>query len=209
MRILACADIHGSQHRLNLFLDQITAHKPDLAVICGDLTQYGPAETATNILDQIPLQTLAVPGNIDTPDVTDGINHSHATNIDHRRVIINAIPFIGIGGRPTPHLGKTPIETDAGTKPLQDLITSTTILVTHVPPYKTVDRMNLGPHGGNKDLRRLIESFQPRLVLSGHIHEDPGIDTIGQTTIVNCSIARRTEGTLIDLDNNVSARMLD
>jgi uncharacterized protein len=209
MRILACADIHGSQHRLNLFLDQITAHAPDLAVICGDLTQFGPAETATNILNQIPIRTIAVPGNIDTPDVVDGIAHSKAENIDHRIVTIATIPFIGIGGRPPTHIATTIIETASGKQPLGDLVDSQTVLVTHVPPYKTVDRMSLGPHGGNKDLRRLIENTQPLLVLSGHIHEDPGIAKIGQTTVVNCSIARCTEGALIELGTTVTVKMLD
>jgi uncharacterized protein len=209
MRILACADIHGSQHRLNLFLDQITNHKPDLAVICGDLTQFGPAETATSILNQIPIRTIAVPGNIDTPDVSDGITRSNAENIDHRRILIDTTPFIGLGGRPPTHLATTLIETGSGRQPLGDLVDSHTILVTHVPPYKTVDRMSLGPHGGNKGLRRLIENNQPRLVLSGHIHENPGVEKIRETIIVNCSIARSTEGALIDLGEAITVTMLD
>ncbi len=209
MHILAAADIHGSQHRLNLILGQITKQRPDLVILCGDLTQYGPAETATAFLNQIPVQTLAVPGNIDTPDVGDGITHSNATNIDRRRVIINGIPFIGLGGRPSPNIAAAPIQTGDGTKPIEELLDASSVLVTHVPPYKTMDRMALGPHGGNKGLRRLVEDRQPRLVLSGHIHEDPGIAHVGATMVINCSLARRYEGALIVIDDAVTATMLD
>jgi len=209
MRLLAAADIHGYQHRLNLVLGQIDRHQPDLVVLCGDLTQYGPAETATSFLNQILVQTLAVPGNIDTPDVGDGITRSTAKNIDRRRVVIYDIPFIGIGGRPPTHLATTLIATENGMRPLRDLVDADTVLVTHVPPYKAMDRMALGPHGGSKDLRRLIEECQPRLVLSGHIHEDPGFTTLGRTMVVNCSLAKRFEGCLIELGGTVSAAMLD
>jgi Icc-related predicted phosphoesterase len=37
-------------------------------------------------------------------------------------------------------------------------------------------------------------------VLCGHIHEHPGIATIGQTTVVNCNIARKGQGAMVELD---------
>ena len=65
MKLLAVADIHGSQYRLNLILKNIERLSPDLVVVCGDITQFGPAETAKNFLDQIPIDTLAITGNIE------------------------------------------------------------------------------------------------------------------------------------------------
>ena len=38
MKIYAVADLHGSQHRLNLVLKNIQIHNPDLVVVCGDIT---------------------------------------------------------------------------------------------------------------------------------------------------------------------------
>ena len=74
MKILAVADIHGSQYRLNLILKNIERYSPDLIVVCGDITQFGPGELAKNFLDQIPIETLAVTGNIDSKDVRKGID---------------------------------------------------------------------------------------------------------------------------------------
>ena len=209
MKILAAADLHGYQHRLNLILRQITQHHPDLVVICGDLTQYGPKETATAFLNQIPVRTLAIPGNIDTPDVSQGIDASSAENIDHRKIIINGIPFIGLGDLLPSTLSIMTIQDGEQRRPLEECIDKTTVLVTHVPPHHTQDKMALGPRGGSKGLRRLVEEREPRLVICGHIHEDPGTTTVGPTTIVNCSIARRGEGALIDLDASIRVTFLD
>ncbi|MEE9440640.1 MAG: metallophosphoesterase, partial [Candidatus Thermoplasmatota archaeon] len=63
MKILAVADIHGSQYRLNAVLDNIKKYSPDLVIICGDITQFGPGDVATNFLNQIPVETFAIPGN--------------------------------------------------------------------------------------------------------------------------------------------------
>ena len=52
MKILAVADIHGAQYRLNLVLKNIEIYSPDLVVICGDITQFGPGELAKNFLYQ-------------------------------------------------------------------------------------------------------------------------------------------------------------
>lgn len=58
MKIYCIADIHGSQYRLNLILKNIKINQPDLVVLCGDITQFGPGDVATNLLNQIPIETI-------------------------------------------------------------------------------------------------------------------------------------------------------
>ena len=209
MRILAVADLHGFQHRVNLVLGQVASLKPDLVVVCGDITQFGPPETATHMLDQIPVRTVAVPGNIDSPDVGEGIEASKAENIDRRCVRIDGVPFVGLGDMLPSSLVSIFIQDGAVLRSVEDCVDASTVLVTHVPPHKTRDKMSLGPRGGSKSLRRLIEEREPRLVLCGHIHEDPGVIMLGRTTVVNCSLGRRGEGAVIDLGETVAVRMLD
>jgi Icc-related predicted phosphoesterase len=66
-----------------------------------------------------------------------------------------------------------------------------TLFVLHSPPRETrCDMMGAGRHVGSRAIRRFIESHQPPLVLSGHIHESPRVshsfrDEIGETVIVN------------------------
>ena len=38
---------------------------------------------------------------------------------------------------------------------------------------------------GSKTIREIIETFEPLICFTGHIHEAPGIDEIGVTKIVN------------------------
>jgi len=209
MKILAVADIHGAQYRLNLVLKNVATHNPDLVIICGDITQFGPGELATNYLNQIPVRTFAVPGNIDTFDVDQGINVSNAANLDKRLMTLQGVPFIGIGREIPSQLPDLSIDDDAGKKPLKKLLRTSSILVTHYPPYKLQDKIFIGTHGGSKELRNLIDIYKPRMVLCGHIHEDPGMTTIGDTTVVNCSMGKRTEGALIEITDTLHVSILD
>jgi len=209
MKILAVADIHGSQYRLNLVLKNIREYSPDLVVLCGDITQFGPGEMATNFLNQIPIKTFAIPGNIDTYDVDQGIIASNATYLHMRQVIMQNIPFVGIGREiPSPIADSTIID---GTekKSLMNILNKTSVLVTHFPPFKLQDKIFIGSHGGSKELRTLIDARKPRLVLCGHIHEDPGVTKLVNTTIVNCSLGKRTEGAIVEIDDTIKVAILD
>ena len=200
MKILATADIHGSQYRLNIVLKNIQRYSPDLVVICGDITQFGPGDLAKNFLDQIPVETLAITGNIDSFDVSKGIDDSKATRIEMKKVVKKGIPFVGANGVDENQL-----------KVIEEkkLIDETCILVSHEPPHGTQDKVFLGIHGGNKELREVINKYKPRLALCGHIHEDPGVTKIGETTIVNCSMGKRGEGALIEINEKLNVKMLD
>ena len=199
MKILAIADIHGSQYRLNIVLKNIESYSPDLVILCGDITQFGPGELAKNFLNQIPTETLALTGNIDTPDVNKAIDESKATNISSKKVIKNGVSFIGIDET---------IQNDFNI--LEKKVSSEKIvLVSHKPPYGAQDKIFIGMHGGSKDLLEIIEKIKPSLVLCGHIHEDPGFTKIGETIVVNCSIGKRGEGAIIDINEKISVKMLD
>ena len=198
MNILATADLHGSQYRLNILLKNIETYSPDLVVVCGDITQFGPGEIAKNFLDQIPATTFAIPGNIDTDDVSKAIDKSKATNIDAKRVEKDGIPFIGISGAIT-----RPFSTG------EKLLDETSVLVSHAPPHGIQDKVFIGMHAGSRELREIIDKYKPRLVLCGHIHEDPGYTKTNNTIVINCSMGKRGEGALIDINEDISVKMLE
>lgn len=66
-----------------------------------------------------------------------------------------------------------------------------TIYVLHSPPRDTAcDVISTRQHVGSRAIRAFVETRQPRLVLSGHIHESPRVsgawrDTVGRTPVVN------------------------
>ncbi len=66
-----------------------------------------------------------------------------------------------------------------------------TIYLLHSPPRDTsCDLISTRQHVGSRAIRAFVETKQPRLVLSGHIHESPRVsgewrDRLGGTPVVN------------------------
>jgi Icc-related predicted phosphoesterase len=200
MKILSVADIHGAQFRLNLILKNIDRYSPDIVVICGDITQFGPGEVAKNFLNQIPIDTLAITGNIDSFDVTQGIDESKATKIEMKKIVKKGIPFVGLG---------RDISNQLGIIEEKNLIDESCVVVSHEPPYGAQDKVFLGKHAGSEIHREIVEKYKPRLWLCGHIHENPGFDKINDTLVVNSSMGKRGEGALIDINEKISVKMID
>ena len=80
MKILAISDLHGSTHKaLNNYLDN---NKVDLIVIAGDITHFGPAELAEDILNDISsynIPVVAIPGNCDPHAIHGHLDNSRAS----------------------------------------------------------------------------------------------------------------------------------
>jgi Icc-related predicted phosphoesterase len=87
------------------------------------------------------------------------------------------------------------------------LVDDTSVLVVHSPPRGVLDHAFGRFHAGCRRLYQLVVQCQPRLVLCGHIHEIPGIASIGQTTVVNCNIARTGRGAMVDFDPEGSLKV--
>lgn len=199
MRLIAIADIHGKQYRVNNLIKNVEEFSPEVVVICGDITHFGPGELAKVLLDQIPVKTLAIHGNIDSEDVLDYIDKSKAENIHLREYIYKDLKFVGLGGNRF---------SDDEIKEVKSLLDENSIFVTHLPPYKVLDNAIFGIHAGSREIRQIIEEKKPRLHLCGHIHERPGVEKLGDTVVVNCSAGKSGSGALIDINDKIDVRML-
>ncbi|UCF08911.1 MAG: metallophosphoesterase family protein [Thermoplasmata archaeon] len=103
MRILAIADVHGSNEARKRVNAQIMEYTPYVVVVCGDLTQFGPPEWAEDFLNSIALKTLAIPGNLDPKGVIEAIENSPAIPLHGAKVELEGYTFVGFGGsNPTP-----------------------------------------------------------------------------------------------------------
>jgi len=171
LRIVAISDIHGDQ-RARRFIDGlIGASSPDLFVICGDITTFGPASFAESLLSSIKVKCAAVPGNCDPAEVL-GVIEKHCISLHGRRVEIDGIQFVGLGGAPTcSH--STPLELDEGEidSILSETLVENCVIVSHAPPVGTNDMTKSGRSLGSSSLAKYVEQYRPRLLLSGHVHE--------------------------------------
>jgi len=103
--------------------------------------------------------------------------------------------WVSRGGALKPHqfdpARRTPSISDALEGLAARTIAAETVFVLHSPPRDTrCDMIGARAHVGSRAIRRFVESHQPPLVLSGHIHESPRVsasyrDRIGASTIVN------------------------
>lgn len=88
-------------------------------------------------------------------------------------------------------LARTPTITDALDALPLPADASAAVVVTHSPPRETnCDQIGALEHVGSRAIRAFVERRQPRMVLSGHIHESPRVsssfhDRIGRTVVVN------------------------
>ena len=86
------------------------------------------------------------------------------------------------------------------------------LFVTHNMPYnckldkirdEEAPKESFGQHYGSKLIRKVIEKYQPVLLIGGHFHENQGKTRIGKTTVVNVGEAGKGECAVIDFDEKM------
>lgn len=192
MKIVSFGDIHMATRQLERVAGELAT--ADLVILSGDLTNFGGGTAARTVVDAVRRYcpaVLALPGNVDRPEVLDYLRGAHISlHGETRRV--GEVELFGCGGSNlTPF--HTPLEyPDAELQAIlacayaQTAAAPVQILVCHTPPYATrVDRLTDGRPVGSPAVRRFIEDTQPHLCITGHIHESAGTDRLGRTRIFN------------------------
>lgn len=192
LKLLALADIHGRAKNIALIADVIV--DCDAVLIAGDITDFGGIDQAQAVLSALQSYgkpIFAVPGNCD-PSVVDEVLGQNKISLHGIGIESNGLQFVGVGGS-LPCGGATPNE--SGELTFQDVLergvsglstTDNLVVVTHQPAFGThLDNVGSGRHVGSRAIRRFIEQYEPILAVSGHLHELPGADTVGPTTLVN------------------------
>ena len=222
MNILAISDVHAKENQ-GLY-DYLEKNNIDIIIITGDITNFGPLEFVDEFFDKLSkfnIMTIAIPGNCDPDGVVGKIDDFGAISC-HNDVIEHwNLVFYGFGGsNPTPF--DTPGEMDEETlyNSIKSVMDSKdinlvkqgngafphgkiSILLTHAPPKDTeCDKIEDGAHVGSESIRKIIEEYQPRLNLCGHIHEARAFDMIGNTVVANPGMLEHGYGTLLEIDDN-------
>jgi hypothetical protein len=192
MHIMAFGDIHEYLHPLESLADAL--RQADLILVSGDMTRWRGPETAAKVLEAIKqynTNILAQVGNTDDWAINQYLD-TLGMNLHGQGHRVGDLGIFGVGGStPTPFYTPTEFSEEeiaayleAGYDMIKDAPRK--ILVAHCPPAHTaIDRIYAGYHVGSTSVRRFIETYQPDVCISGHIHEAPGEDRIGNTLLLN------------------------
>lgn len=207
MRVLAISDLHGSDWGARQVYSWIDDFEPQLLLVCGDITHFGPISFARDFLEGLGLRTLAVPGNCDPMAILDLLNELEV-NLHQKKVRVNGETFIGFGAsNPTPFDTLFEVPDELIYESLSPLMEPSAILVTHAPPYGTLDGTTFTGPLGSKAVNRIIEEFKPKLAVFGHIHEAKGLQE-GETIFLNSGSAREGYGALVSIEDSVQVQLL-
>ena len=187
MEVMFLVDLHWSGSK-PLTLPDLNG--VDLVLLGGDLTHFGGAAQARKVVEAIQNrgpQVLAVAGNCDYPEVEQCLAEM-GVGLDCRVVEIEGAVFAGLsGGLP---FGGCPYERTEedyrqACSSLPSDFPQASVMVSHQPPKDTACDLTRGGHVGSQAIRDYILSAKPTLVLSGHIHESIGQDTLGPSRLAN------------------------
>ena len=204
MRIYAVADIHGKSEHMETVYRILDHYQPELMVVPGDMTYFFNWSTVLSQLDSLPVPVLVVRGNTDLKRIEPRIKKAvNITLLTQTPLQIKGFSFVGTSGTlPLPFANKIGLNEKKQLAALPCPMEPDTVLVVHTPPKGACDRMGKKIHTGSRNLARFIKAASPSLVLCGHIHEDFGLETLYQSTVVNCTIAGPGSGAIIDLEKN-------
>ena len=192
MKIIPIGDVHMATRNLARMGE--TMRDTDLVIISGDLTNFGGADDARKVLDEVRAackSVLAVPGNLDRAEVFPFLEEQGVA-LHGKGMVVDGVGIFGCGASNIPpfhaprDVGEDEIcdalkrgcEQVRGARPL--------LMICHTPPFDTkCDRIMSGKAVGSTAARKFIEEVKPEVCISGHIHESAAVDTIGPTKILN------------------------
>ena len=216
LTLCAVSDIHERLDWIGPLADTLAA--ADWLLLLGDLTQFGREAQARAVLAafrDVNPNIMAVPGNLDHPEVVD-VLEAEGVSLHGRHRLLDGVGLAGVGGSsPTPF--HTPFE--LGEEAIRALLEPPLaaiagarhrIVISHAPPRGTsVDRVRFGLHAGSTAVRALAEAHQPHLLLCGHIHEAVGEDRLGPTRVLNPGPFGRGGHILVEVDGEIlTARLV-
>lgn len=216
IKVLIFSDGHGKREKLQALENKMANY--DLLLFAGDFTKFNAPETGKPYLDEIlacKKPFFSVLGNCDYPELLNA-TRERKCSVDACVKQYGELFITGSGGG-SKFTGTTPNERSdeelvsdfvKAEKKIQahELNPNALIVISHNPPHQTtLDTVPGGFHVGSKLIREFIETYQPLLHISGHIHESIGIDKIGKTVLVNpgslndgryadCEIVKTEEG---------------
>ena len=205
MKFLVITDLHQNEPAVDWIND--LAEKDDVRAILflGDVTDMGTCEDGRKILAKFKKETYFIPGNCDPKDISEK-NSDIIKDVHGKAFEIDGIRFAAFGGS-DPTIFNTPCEYDEDviTSKLEAISSNGMILMTHAPSYGILDHIPNGMSVGSKAILGIVKKYKPIVALSGHIHEDVGMQTVDGTLFINPGPARDGHAVLLETDGKTAS----
>ncbi|WP_022664062.1 metallophosphoesterase family protein [Desulfospira joergensenii] len=212
MKIYAVADIHGKSGRIKAIRSVLDRFEPEIMVIAGDITHYLIPEKTIRRLDRLEIPILTIRGNSDLKRVEELVEESQNIRmLTPEPLNIKDLSFSGTGGAlALPFASRICRKEEEILERLGRELSSScpeNILVVHPPPRGILDRVGNKFSAGSRNLKAFIEKFQPGILFCGHIHNQPGVQVLGRTMVVNCTMGRVGGGVVIEYEKEGPIRV--
>jgi len=209
LRLVCISDTHLCHKQLPPLPDG------DVLIHCGDFTNHGSLAEVLDFAEWFASQPhprkLCVPGNHDMlldEDYYEAywsdwsrVKESHADakaafaskNIElliDQMTSIEGVTFYGSPWVAQGHDWKTAFnKQDSELEACWARIPDSDVLLTHMPPYGTGDRLEGGEHVGCSFLAEAVKAKCPKLHVFGHVHTDTGIFPAGEPSAASDTVS--------------------
>lgn len=194
MRTWFFSDTHSMERKL-------VVPDVDMAIFCGDAGTYkDPIRNQKGVLDfiewfeELPIKhKIFIAGNHDTSIEAGYVRPKELCKscvyLEHESVQIEGFKIFG-----SPW---TPVFYDWAFNAIQEQLVNlwneipedTDIVITHGPAGGIMDRCSRdGYRAGCGELYSRLRTIQPKVHAFGHIHENTGIQKMGNTKFINCAV---------------------
>ncbi len=205
MKFLVITDLHQNEPAVDWINDLAVKNDVRAILFLGDVTDMGTCEDGRKILAKFKKETYFIPGNCDPKDISEK-NSDIIRDVHGKAFEIDGIRFAAFGGS-NPTIFNTPCEYDEDviTTKLEAISSNGMILMTHAPSYGILDHIPNGMSVGSKAILGIVKKYRPIVALSGHIHEDVGMQTIDGTLFINPGPARDGHAVLLETDGKTAS----
>ena len=205
MKFLVITDLHQNEPAVDWINDLAIKNDVRAILFLGDVTDMGTCEDGRKILTKFKKETYFIPGNCDPKDISEK-NSDIIRDVHGKAFEIDGIRFAAFGGS-NPTIFNTPCEYDEDviTTKLEAISSNGMILMTHAPSYSILDHIPNGMSVGSKAILGIVKKYRPIVALSGHIHEDVGMQTIDGTLFINPGPARDGHAVLLETDGKTAS----
>ena len=205
MKFLVITDLHQNEPAVDWINDLAIKNDVRAILFLGDVTDIGTCEDGRKILAKFKKETYFIPGNCDPKDISEK-NSDIIKDVHGKAFEIDGIRFAAFGGS-NPTIFNTPCEYDEDviTTKLEAISSNGMILMTHAPSYGILDHIPNGMSVGSKAILGIVKKYRPIVALSGHIHEDVGMQTIDGTLFINPGPARDGHAVLLETDGKTAS----